>query len=97
MKRRLASLVATGVMAIGAFAGTAGAADAATASTVYGGHTCWQGIGCFDWQGPYAISQNCVTFVASIHELGVWDCEYYNPWKFAPTGSGWYATSRVII
>lgn len=98
MKKRMASLVATGVMAVGALAGTAATADAATATaTVYSGITCpGNNRPCYDWEGPFPISQNCVTYVASIHKLGVWDCEYYtNPWW--GVGSGWYATSYVII
>ena len=93
MKKRLAAFVATGVLTLGALAGTAGAADAAIAGAALAhGETCTASGGCYYWEGPFATSQACVNYVASIGALGEWDCEHYtSPWW--GDGSGWYATS----
>jgi hypothetical protein len=92
MTKRLAAFAATGALALGALAGTAGSANA-TVARPDGGSTCSPHHGCFDWEGAFTNSVSCVNFVASIGQLSSWDCEYYNPAWFSTQGPGWYATS----
>lgn len=95
MNKRLAGLVTTGALTLGALAGSVGSASATVARPDDLQWACGtEAIGCFQYAGPFANSSSCVNFV--VGTLGGppgWDCEYYNPVWFSPDGPGWYATS----
>lgn len=95
MKKRLATIAATGALAIGALAGSAGSASATVARPDNSLPWAYSSVsGWFQYSGAYANSASCVDFVVNtLGAPGGWDCEYYNPVWFSSNGAGWYATS----
>ncbi|WP_316528226.1 hypothetical protein [Kitasatospora brasiliensis] len=100
MKKTLAGFVATGVLTLGALAGTAGSASADVGAPAGEAISAsWltncdsARLGCFNYQGAFANASSCESYVSSIGAPAGWDCEWYaSPW-FSSHGAGWYATS----
>lgn len=94
MKKRLAGFAATGAMALAALTGAVGTANAAVAHPAV---TIPPAVivhpAASYYYGPFATEQDCVNFVASVGELGVYDCEYYNSAPPGHTFPGWYAST----